>query len=255
MGSMLRRVVLSVVAVTAVVAVSATVTAAGVSALPLKATLTVPTLEPQANVRWPYTVHVTDATGKPLGAKITVRTVDPLGGKHPVQLERKKTDIVAFPIKGTFTDAVVWPAEAQGVPLTFQVVVTALGKTTTLAKKITVTAAAGPGPAATSFKATLTVATLTPKVNATWPYTVRVTDAKGKPLAATITVRIVDPLGGKHPVEFFDKKKDIVAFPIAGTFRDAVAWPASARGYPLKFQVLATAGGKTVILSKTVTVK
>jgi len=251
MGFMLRRVVLSVLAVAVVMATPA---AAGVSALPFRATLSVPALAPKANARWPYAVRVIDAKGKPLAAKITVRTVDPLGGKHPVQFERKKTNIVAFPIMGTFTDAVVWPAEAQGVPLTFQVVVTALGKTTTLAKRITV-AAAAPKPAATPFRAALTVLTLTPKVNAKWPYTVRVTDAKGVALAARITVRIVDPLGGKHPVEFFDRKKNIVAYPVKGTFKDAVTWPASARGYPLKFQVLVTAGGKTVTLTKTVTVK
>ncbi len=55
-----------------------------------------------------------------------------------------------------------------------------------------------------TFKATLTAATHTPKAdNKThWPYQVKVTDLKGKPLAGKVTIAIVDPVGGVHPVQF-----------------------------------------------------
>src|SRR5215510_333538 len=81
------------------------------------------------------------------------------------------------------------------------------------------------------FKATLTAATSTPRVNSRWAYTVKVTDGAGKPIAAKITVRIKDPIGGVHPVEFYDRKQNVVAHPIKGVFRDAARWPPSSRGF------------------------
>ena len=55
-----------------------------------------------------------------------------------------------------------------------------------------------------TLKATLTAATHTPVADNTthWPYQVKVTDLKGKPLAGKITVAIVDPVGDVHPVQF-----------------------------------------------------
>ena len=105
------------------------------------------------------------------------------------------------------------------------------------------------------FKATLTAATSTPKVNSRWAYTVKVMDATGKPIAAKITVRIKDPLGGIHPVEFYNRKQNVVAYPIKGIWRDAATWPPSARGFALTFQVIvATRAGKKT-LSYVVTPK
>jgi hypothetical protein len=88
-----------------------------------------------------------------------------------------------------------------------------------------------------TFKATLAGGGHTPGINVRWPYTVKVRDAKGHPLAARISVAIVDPIGGVHPVEFFANTKNITNYPIKGTFRDAVLWPPESRGFTLKFRV------------------
>ena len=108
---------------------------------------------------------------------------------------------------------------------------------------------------APAFKATLTAAGHSPKVNTRWAYSVTVKDKAGKPIAARITVRIKDPLGGVHPVEFFDVKKNVVNHPIKGTFRDAVNWPPESRGAVLTFQVIVKAAGGTRTLSYYVTAR
>src|SRR5256885_884934 len=87
-------------------------------------------------------------------------------------------------------------------------------------------AAPAGGTTALPFHATLKAFTHTPKVNAKWPYEVRVTDLHGRPLAARITVQLVDPFGGVHPVEYdCCKGKNIVDHPIKGLFREAVEYP------------------------------
>jgi hypothetical protein len=81
--------------------------------------------------------------------------------------------------------------------------------------------------AALPFKAKLTAATHSPKINTKWPYSVRVTTLSGKPMRATITVQIVDPLGGVHAVQLGNTTKDVTNRPFTGTFRDYVIWPPS----------------------------
>jgi hypothetical protein len=103
--------------------------------------------------------------------------------------------------------------------------------------------------AAVPFKAKLTAGTHQPKVNTKWPYSVRVTTLKGKPMKAKITVQIVDPLGGVHPVEFGARKVNVVNHPFFGTFRDYVIWPpSSAVGVTLVFRtIVKTAKGKVTL--------
>jgi hypothetical protein len=103
------------------------------------------------------------------------------------------------------------------------------------------------------FKATLTTAGHTPKVNSRWAYAVRVSNTAGKPIAARITVQIKDPFGGVHPVEFYSVKKNIVNFPIKGVFRNAVSWPPEARKITLTFRVIVTAAGGRRVLTYAVT--
>src|SRR5262245_34841290 len=64
--------------------------------------------------------------------------------------------------------------------------------------------------------ARLTAPTHTPKVGTRWPYSVRVTSRAGKPLPARITVQIVDPVGGVHPVQLGVTKVNIVRHPFVG---------------------------------------
>jgi len=100
--------------------------------------------------------------------------------------------------------------------------------------------------AAAPFKVTLTAPTHTPKATARWVYSVRATDAKGRLVKGQITVQIVDPFGGAHPVQFGRTTRNIVNFPFRGTFRDFVQWPAESRGFKLTFRVTVKSGGKAV---------
>ena len=101
------------------------------------------------------------------------------------------------------------------------------------------------------FHATLTTDGHKPKIIVKWWYTVRVTDLKGKPMAARITAQIKDPLGGVHPVQFGrDITKDVKNYPVVGKFRDWVNWPRdSAIGITLVFQVIVKTAKGNVTLS------
>jgi hypothetical protein len=76
-----------------------------------------------------------------------------------------------------------------------------------------------------------------PKIKTHWNYVVRVTRG-GKPVRARITAQIIDPIGGRHPVEFGKSTKKITNWRFKGTFRDFIIWPPESRGIPLKFHVL-----------------
>jgi hypothetical protein len=106
--------------------------------------------------------------------------------------------------------------------------------------------------ASDAVKVTLAAPTHSPRIVVKWPYTVRAT-AAGKPAAGKITVQIVDPLGGVHPVELGDTKKTIVRRPFRGVFRDFVRWPAESRGLLLTFRVTVIAGGKRKVIAYRVT--
>ncbi|MGE5273004.1 MAG: hypothetical protein ACM3QU_04420 [Verrucomicrobiota bacterium] len=80
--------------------------------------------------------------------------------------------------------------------------------------------------------------THTPKVNARWPWSIVVTTPAGRLLRATISVAIVDPIGGVHPVEYgCCKGKFITNVQTRGRFADYVQYPLSAKGYKLTFRV------------------
>lgn len=95
--------------------------------------------------------------------------------------------------------------------------------------------AAGAAPA---FKVALKASKHTPKVNERWPWSIRVTTPAGKLLPATISVVVIDPIGGVHPVEYgCCKNKFITNVKIKGTFRDYVQYPLAAKGYRITFKV------------------
>ncbi len=103
------------------------------------------------------------------------------------------------------------------------------------------------------FRAKLLAGSHTPAVNTRWPYTVEVTDAKGRPLRARLTVQVVDPLGGVHPTEFYASRKLVTNIPFRGTFRDAVKWPPESRGYQLTFRAIVKVGTARKTLGYRVT--
>jgi hypothetical protein len=107
--------------------------------------------------------------------------------------------------------------------------------------------------AAGSLHATLFASGHTPKVGVHWPYTVHAS-VGGTPARARVTARIVDPLGGVHPVGFGAKKGNVTRIPFRGTFRDFVIWPATSVGYPLTFRIIVTAGTSKRVIDYKVTV-
>ncbi len=106
---------------------------------------------------------------------------------------------------------------------------------------------------ATPFKATLVAGTHHPAVNTRWPYAVKVTDAKGHPLRARVSVAVIDPIGGVHPTQFYANTKYVTGIPFRGTFRDAVRWPPESKGYPLTFRVTVKVGTAKRVLQYLVT--
>jgi len=85
------------------------------------------------------------------------------------------------------------------------------------------------------FRAT----THTPKVNARWPWSIVVTTPAGRLLPATVSVTIVDPIGGVHPVEYgCCKGKFITDVTTRGRFADYVQYPPTAKAYRLTFRVM-----------------
>jgi hypothetical protein len=106
--------------------------------------------------------------------------------------------------------------------------------------------------AASPVRTTLTAPGHSPAVNTRWHYSVHVTKA-GKPVAAKLTVQIVDPIGGAHPVTFGATTKTIKNWPFTGVFRDYIIWPKSSRGLPLKLRLTVHADRTTKVLTYAVT--
>jgi hypothetical protein len=92
----------------------------------------------------------------------------------------------------------------------------------------------------------------TPKVNTHWNYTVRVSKG-GRPVSATITEAIVDPIGGVHPVEFGKSTRKITNWAFKGTFSDFIIWPPSSRGIPLTLRITIRAGKAKKVVAYHVT--
>jgi hypothetical protein len=90
-------------------------------------------------------------------------------------------------------------------------------------------------------KLVLTAPGHTPTIGTHWNYSLAVTE-KGTPVAARISAQIIDPIGGVHPVQFGTSTKNITNWPIKGTFRDFIVWPADSRGVPLTFRVIVRVG-------------
>ncbi len=104
----------------------------------------------------------------------------------------------------------------------------------------------------TLLKVTVTAPGHTPTINTHWNYTVRATKS-GKVVAGKLTEQIVDPIGGKHPVEFGKSTKTITNWPFKGVFRDFIIWPASSRGVPLKLRVIVVVGKTRRVVDYAVT--
>jgi hypothetical protein len=117
----------------------------------------------------------------------------------------------------------------------------------------TATTATKPHRASFPFRAVLHAPTHTPKAGKPWLYGVRVTDLRGRPIRARITMRV---LFSGIPVGKVDSGK---TFSFVGTWREPknspVIWPARSRGRPLTFEAIVTARGARKRLDYEVTVK
>ena len=103
-----------------------------------------------------------------------------------------------------------------------------------------------------AVRVSLTAPTHTPRINVHWPYSVRATRG-GKAVTARITVQLVDPIGGVHPVQLGSSKKNITNLRFRGVFRDYVIWPPESRGFPLKLRVTVVGKGFRKVLQYAVT--
>jgi len=98
--------------------------------------------------------------------------------------------------------------------------------------------AAGTAGMAAPPKVAFRAPTHTPRVNVRWPWSIAVTTSAGRPLPATISVAIVDPLGGVHPVDYdCCKGKFITNVKIKGRFADKVIFPLASKGFRVVFRV------------------
>ena len=113
--------------------------------------------------------------------------------------------------------------------------------------------------AAVGIKATLKAPAANPVVNVKWPYSIKVTDLKGKPVKGTFTGVVIDPFGGVHPNDYGPSEPlvPLTNWPIKGTFRDYMIFPPTSRGFllTLKWTIKVKIAGKTYkkVLTRKVT--
>ena len=112
------------------------------AAAPVKATLTVTSKAPTVGGPWRWTVR-TNASGKPVKATVRIQILlsgSVVGcwkdGKMQGCTGSKAGDPIAS--RGTLSKPIAWTEESRNVPLTFQALVTAGGKTTALKTEIRV---------------------------------------------------------------------------------------------------------------------
>jgi hypothetical protein len=92
-----------------------------------------------------------------------------------------------------------------------------------------------------------------PKVNQPWPVTIRVTDAAGKPIAASLWMQI---LFAGNPVGKVDNGH---IYHFVGSWHERkgneITWPPASSGQPLAFEVIVHAKHKTLKRTWAIQVK
>jgi hypothetical protein len=89
------------------------------AAVGIKATLKAPATQPKVNVKWPYSIKVTNLKGAPVRATVTAVVIDPLGTVHAMDYgptgppnPGPPKPIKNWPFKGTFRDYMIFPPDA-----------------------------------------------------------------------------------------------------------------------------------------------
>ena len=89
------------------------------AAVGIKATLKAPGTQPKVNVKWPYSIKVTNLKGAAVRATVTAVVIDPLGTVHAMDYgptgppnPGPPKPIKNWPFKGTFRDYMIFPSDA-----------------------------------------------------------------------------------------------------------------------------------------------
>ncbi len=90
-------------------------------------TIEATTHRPKANAKWPVTIRVTDAAGKPVAARLRMQIL--FGGSPVGQVDNGRVYRFVGSWREKPGQEITWPASAAGEPLTFQAVVTVAGRT------------------------------------------------------------------------------------------------------------------------------
>jgi hypothetical protein len=103
---------------------------------PVRVTISASTHHPRANAPWPVTVRVTNATGQPIAARLTMRIL--LSGTPVGKVDNGRV----YHFVGTWREKkgqeIKWPTASRNQPLAFQAIVRAQGKTVKKTVAITV---------------------------------------------------------------------------------------------------------------------
>jgi hypothetical protein len=91
-----------------------------------------------------------------------------------------------------------------------------------------------------------------PKIDKHWPFSVRAT-VGGRPAKARLTLQIVDPIGGVHPVERGPTTQKIVNWPFTGVYRDYMIFPPESRDIQLKLRATVKSGPLKKVVTYVVT--
>jgi hypothetical protein len=93
----------------------------------LKVAIISPTHRPKVNKPWPVTVRVTDSSGKPLPAKLTMRIL--FGGAPVGKVDNGKVYSFVGSWRETKGNEITWPLASRGQPLQFEAIVTVAHRT------------------------------------------------------------------------------------------------------------------------------
>ena len=112
-------------------------------------------------------------------------------------------------------------------------------------------ATSAPRPA--PVRVTISAPTHHPRANAKWPVTVRVKNAAGQPIPATLTMRI---LFNGTPAGKVDNGR---VYHFTGSWREKrgeeITWPSASSNQPLAFEAIVRAQGTTVKKTWAITVR
>ena len=87
------------------------------AAAPFRVTIEAPTHHPKANAKWPVTITVADAAGKPIAA--TLRMWILVAGSQVGQVDNGRVYHFVGSWKEQPGQEITWPAASAGVPVTF----------------------------------------------------------------------------------------------------------------------------------------